>query len=471
MNNERSVNAGKKNLIISYFIYGILFMLFIFKMFFYANEINDVPDQDAQMAYVIYFEEHPDKIIPDFSDVKMYEGSFTYREGHDSILKCQKAATTCYLGHPPFYYKLIQLCDVVDIDGDFAYVNMTKLCYINIFITSLTMIIVLLAGYRQLERSRAGWEVHFLFVTVCTCLPMYGYIGSGVNNDNLCNFAVAIFLLGLISYFEKGYCVKTYWFITMGILLAVCAKLTAGLVIILVTLIIIFMDILINRKVTIVFNKYFVMTIPFYLIILSYFLIIHSRYGTFSPAYEGFVSTEEFRNSTFYIEENMRTQLTFVEDMKHFFSSLLNTWMGTYSVHYTVSREGVLTVPFILVLILFILYAAKKMYSFIKSGKLEMEIISVAFAIAMIITILIQFRMHRVGYLTRGYLGGYQARYYMPCIPVIALGASQLIREWSGRYGKVGKRITQTGIVVVGMLMIYADFFHYILSYYRSCYG
>lgn len=471
MSGEKYADGEKKKLAASYLIYSMLFAFFVFKMFFYANEINDVPDQAAQRAYIIYFEEHPEVFIPKFEDVKIYGGIRIFEDGNSSILKCQKATTTCYLGHPPFYFKLMQLCDVVDIDGDYAYVNLTKLCYINIFITSLTMMMALLSGYRQLERSKVGWEVHFLFATICTCLPMYGYIGSGVNNDNLCNLATVIFWLGIISYFEKGYCAKTYWLIAAGVLLAVCAKLTAGLIIIIVCIIIIFTDIAKNRKATIIFNKYFAMTIPLYLIVFSYFLIIYFRYGTFSPSYEGFVSTEEFRSSVFYIEENARTQLSFEADVKHFFTNLLNTWMGTYSIYYTISREGILAVPFILVLILFLVYALINLCRFLRNGNLKIETASTAVAIAIVITVLIQFRMHRTAYLSRGYLGGYQARYYMPCIPVIAFGVSQFAGEVSGRYGKVIKRIVQAGILIVGMLMIYADFFYYILSYYRSYHG
>lgn len=454
-----------------YTIYGILFTLFVFKMFFYANEINDVPDQWAQVSYVIYFEENPGKLIPEFENIKMYDEMDTFRSGNSIITEYKKGNDTCYLGHPPFYYKIMQMCGVVEVEGEYAYVNYTKLCYINILITSLTMIIILVTGFRKLLQRNAGWTVHFLFAVICTCLPLYGYVGSGVNNDNFCNLAMAVFWVGLLSYFEKGYCAKTYWLIAAGIIIAVCSKLTTGLVIVLVSVIFVLFDIVKRKKATIIGNRYLAVTVPLYLIILSYFIIIYARYGTFQPSYSGFAPVEEVQNSSFYVEESMRIELTFGEDVKHFFSGLLSTWMGTYNKWYTVSRTGILAVPFILVLILFLLHSGKGLYKFLRNKEMKIDIISSIFAISMIITILIQFRMHRKSYMISGYLGGYQARYYVPCLPVMAFGVCEFVDEFVGRYGNIAKRSVQIGAVIIGVLMIYADFFYYVLRYYGSYYG
>lgn len=454
-----------------YTIYGILFALFVFKMFFYANEVNNVPDQWAQVSYVIYFEENPGKFIPEFENIKMYEEIDTFRDGNSIITEYKKGNDTCYLGHPPVYYKIMQMCGVVEIEGNYAYVNDTKLCYINIFITSLTMMLILFTGFRKLLQRNVGWTVHFLFAAICTCLPLYGYVGSGANNDNFCNLAMAIFWVGLLSYVERGYCAKTYLLIALGVIIAVCSKLTAGLVIVLASMIIVLFDIVKHKKGTVICNRYMAMTVPLYLIVFSYFIIMYARYGTFQPSYSGFAPVEEVQRSSFYVEESMRIELTFGEDVKHFLSGLLTTWMGTYNKWYMVSRTGILAVPFILVLILFLLYSGKTFYKFLKGKDVEKSIISLALAIAMLITMLIQFRIHRKSYSISGYLGGYQARYYISCLPVIAFGVCEFVDECVAGYGNIAKRSVQAGAVVIGVLMIYADFFYYVLSYYGSYYG
>lgn len=454
-----------------YVIYGLIFGLFVFKMFFYANEINDVPDQWAQVSYMIYFEEHPGKLIPEFENIKMYEDMGTSRQGNSLITEYVKGEDTCYLGHPPFYYKFMQLCGAVELEEERAYVNETRLCYINILITSLTMIIILAIGFRRLMQQNANWIIHFLYAAVCTCLPLYGYVGSGINNDNFCNLALVIFWLGLLSYIEKGYCAKTYWLIAVGVILAVFSKLTAGLVIVLVSAIVVLLDIVKNKKATVICNRYMAMTVPLYLAAFSYFIIIYARYGSFQPSYSGFAPTEEVQNSSFYVDEALRVELTFGQDVKHFFSGLLTTWMGTYNKWYMVSRAGILALPFVLILMLFLVCSAKALYRFLRDKEMKMDLLAFAFAAAILITMLAQFRIHWKSYVTRGYLGGYQARYYVPCIPVIAFAVSEFVNECVGRYGNVVKRTIQVLAAVVGALMIYADFFYYVLSYYGRCYG
>ena len=467
MGNEKCVSEKKKNLIGIYFIYGMLFFLFVFKMFFYANEISAVPDQWAQLSYVVYMEKNPDKLIPEFENIKMYEVVAEFEDGNSKILELEEDGTTCYLGHPPVYYKLIQMCDVIEIDGQHIYANITKISYLNILITSVTMLMILYIGYNILFKKNANWVMHFMYATICTCLPLYGYIGSGINNDNLCNVGLVVFFLGVLSYFNIGYSARTYWLIGMGVLISIFSKLTSGLIVILVCIIVATFDVAKNRKAAIVCNKYFATTLPVYFLVLPYFVNIYVKYGSFQPSYASFVTEEEYINSQFYVDETARVSLTFWEDVAHFFKGLLNTWTSTYERFYAVNRTGILAIPFIIVLILFLVHAGIKLYEYVKHRKYTTETISAAFAIAITITILIHFRMHRNTYLAAGYLGGYQARYYMPCLPVIACGGTQLLCDSINRKNAIQRRVIERSVILLSCLMIYADFFYYIYSYYR----
>lgn len=467
---KKEKETSTRNLVLLYILYGLLFALFIFKMFFYANEINDVPDQIAHLSYVIYLEEHPEKIIPQFENVKLYEMLDQFQDGNSTITVYEKTNDTIYMSHPPFYYKFMQLCDVVEVSAGRAYVNTEKLCGINIFITSLTMILILLTGFHKLLQYRVDWTIHFLFAAICTCLPLYGYVGSGVNNDNLCNLAMVIFWMGLISYIDNRYCVKTYWLIAAGLILSVCSKLTAGLIILLVSTIIVLADIFVNKKATIICNKYFLMTIPAYVIVLCYFVIIYSRYGSFQPSYIAFVTDEEYKASMFYVEEAMRTNLTLGESIKYYCSSLLSTWMGTYSIRYGIYRTGILAFPFTLVLLLFLVWAIVGLCKFLKNRELGTHIISFAIAAAVIVMMVVQFIRYWSGYLITGYMGGCQARYYAPCLPALAFGVCELVCESVKKCGKIRERVVQMVTVLMGILLIYADFFYFVLSYYGSHY-
>lgn len=457
----------RKIIIGIYLTYGILFALFVFKMFFYANEIGKKPDEKAHLSYVVYMEKNPDMLIPKFEDIKICKWKEVLYEGGNKILKFQEGNVTCYLGHPPFYYKLLQICDVVDIDGDNIYVNMTKISDINILLTSVTMLLILYTGFRYFLKNRAGWTIHLTFAAICTCLPLYGYVGSGINNDNLCNLGLVIFWIGLLRYFEREKCLSTYVLIGLGVLISCFSKLTTGIIVVLVCLVVVLFDILKNKNCKIICNSYFVMTLPIYAIIAIYFIRIYCLYGAFQPSYPNLVSMEEYRASAFYVEEAARTSLTFGEYAKHFFTGLLRTWTSTYHNSYTIDRTGLLLLPFIATLILFLIQADIVLMKYLKRKELSVETISAAFGAAIIVTILLHFWRQWNVYLSEGYLGGYQARYYMPCIPVIAFGTCQFCYDNEENGNTVKKRAIDVTLLILSALMIYADFFYYVWSYYR----
>jgi hypothetical protein len=458
---------NRKNRISICIVYCGLFALFMFKMFFYGDEIINVPDQPAQLSYVVYMEKNPHTLIPKFEDIGMYEIADTVEDGNHTKFLLEETGETCYLGHPPFYYKFMQLCHVIEINGDQVLADMTRIAYINILVTSLTMILILSIGYAKLTELRAGLAIHFMYATICTGLPLYGYLGSGINNDNFCNVGLVVFLLGLISYFDRGYCYTTYWMIALGVLISMFSKLTAGWIVVVTSAVLILFAILKDRNLKIICNKYFVTTIPLYLIVLAYFIRIYTTYGSVQPGYGLLVSAEEYMSSDFYVAEELRTHLTMAQDMVSFLKNMLDTWMATYETHYFVARKGVLAFPFLLVLAAFLVSAAVSIYRYIRRKEFNIETISFAFAVAIATAILRQYRGHWSSYLANGYTGGYQARYYMPCLPVIALCVSRLTVQCGNRLACKWRKAGDAVIVILCCLMIYADFFYYVTAYYK----
>lgn len=62
------------------------------------------------------------------------------------------------------------------------------------------------------------------------------YVISGVSNDALTMPAVAIFMLGIIRFYEKKYNILTYFVIAAGINLSLLSKLTTGMIVCIIAL-------------------------------------------------------------------------------------------------------------------------------------------------------------------------------------------------------------------------------------------
>ena len=133
----RTDSCNRNNVII-YFIYTVLFTLFLFKMFFYANEIKDYPDQTAQLSYVVYMQEHPSKMVPEFEQIKMVAQKDKPDGADIQHTELKKETQTCYLGHPPLYYRLLQICNVINIEQGKIYAHISKIYDINICLMAFT---------------------------------------------------------------------------------------------------------------------------------------------------------------------------------------------------------------------------------------------------------------------------------------------------------------------------------------------
>lgn len=446
-------------------IYVILFFFFVFKMFFYINENFNTPDFQAQISYVVYMELNPQVLIPDYSDIPMYTFTEVATSSNDVIYKVNGGGNTCYLGHPPFYYKLMAMFDCVSVgvDGD-VFLNCTKLRICNALITSLTMLLVMNIGYKLLSKNNSKWYLHLFFYSIATSLPLYAYLGSSVNNDNLCNLGIVVFWCGLVNYVEEGYSYKTFWLVALGISISVLSKLTAGLIVLLVTFIVIFVDIIKNRKIGIVFNRFFVSTVPIYLLILGYFIKIYSIYGSFQPSYKVYAPAKEVASSSFGAGS---TPVTLMEDVVHYFGGLWKTWSGTYNSYYMLTRVEDAAIIYAVVLFLFVGAMILDVYKWIKEKGKSKEVINVAFGMVMIAIIIRQFISHYKIHSNGGYSGGWQSRYYMTCIPIMAMGACEATSFILEKSSKKIIVIEKYMIIALSMALLYFDFIYYIQNVYK----
>lgn len=445
-------------------IYVVLFAVFVFKMFFYINEDFGTPDALAQMSYATYMELHPDIWVPDFADVPMYKLESAIRENGQTIYMVEDNGGACYLGHPTFYYKLLALFDhvSVDIEGN-IFVNYTKIRITNLLLTALTMVLILVTGWKLLKKKDYDWQYHLLFGAIVTSLPLYAYVGSGVNNDNLCNLGLVIVWIGLINYLERGYCYKTFWLVCGGLVITVLSKLSAGLIVVLAVAIMILVDVIKTRKLGIIFNKYFASTLPLYIAPLHYFLSVYVRYKSFQPAYSQY-DIDGYKNSGFYVEPGVGEKISFGDDIVHYFGGVWETWSATYNSSYMLMREGVWSMVYAVVLILFVGSMVYELVSFVQQKGKRNNMIVFAFGVAVIGFLFSHFMAHYRVHSAGGYSGGTQGRYYMSVLPIIAIGATEMMSMIFEKGEKYRRLIGQWCSILIAFGLIYLDFFYFIFS-------
>lgn len=443
-------------------VYCLIFGLFLFKMFYYMEEIWDVPDEEAHISYIIYLERE-EKLIPEFENMKLYSRNTVNEEGVS--LFCEDSEIVCYLGHPPLYYKLMQLLGAVSIEGAESYVDEYVLKTANIVLTALTMLIAFTAGYSRLRRMTDSVCLHALYAMAATSVPMLGLCGSGVTNDNLANLGMALFLLGVFRYYEgeKGY--VTYFLTGAGFFLSCMSKLTSAELAGIVLAVVFAAEIIRNRNIQIIWNRRFAATLPFYLLTAGYFILIFSRYGSIQPGLE-IVAPEQLVT----VPEAEREVLDIWGYVNHFLLQFRLTWSGIYTAHFGMMKQSLLKVrlPFYLMALGLPVMTVLGIRQGRRTDRGELplwrmqKIPYLAVLIAVGITFLTQLIKGYQSYLDRGYMGGYQARYFLCLVPVLAFAFAEtgtLVRS------RFGKRLVAVLAAGFSLWLLRSDFYYFLASY------
>ena len=412
-------------------VYCVMFLGFLFKMFYYREEIYYVPDEDAHISYIAYVEENQDKWIPEFENMRICESVQYLEDGVCQYVLCNR---TCYLGHPPLYYRLMRLVGgVVTVESDgqtYVYANLDRLKTANIYLTALTMILIFYIGYTRLGKLTDSPVWHGLYAAAVTSVPMLALCGSGITNDNLANMGVAVFMLGVLRYHEKKKGYLTYFLVAIGFFLSIMSKLTVGEFVVIMLVAILIADIIKNKNLGLIWNKYFLVTLPVYLIAAGYFMVILVRYGSLQPGLDVVAPSEQT-----FVAEAERANMNFISYIPYFFSQFSYTWTGIYNGRFfdlkmTDIWEGriftwILAAPFV--------FAAAAGIKCLKAAKQKdknqmvsrYDIMYMAVAIGLFVTIATQLMKGYESFTTRGYTGGFQARYYLCDIPFMALAMTE----------------------------------------------
>lgn len=462
-----------------FFIYGLVFLFFIFKMFYYLEEVWYVPDEEAHVSYIAYLEENPGKIIPRFEDMKLYGGGF----GMDGLYWYYDEGKICYLGHPPLYYKMMQMVGTTvrgeTPDGqERIFVDLYRFKLANILLTGISMLLILYVGYTRIGSWTKSGFYHGLYAVAASSVPMLALCGSGITNDNLANLGVVLFLLGVLRYYEEKIGYVTYLLAAAGFFLSIMSKLTIGELLVVMLAVILAADWMRHKSPRLILNRYFLASLPVYILAAVYFLIIYTRYGNIQPGLD-IIAPEQMT----IVDEAERLSMSFGQYLRYFITQFGYTWSGIYNgrfYEFKILHPGAAKPFFYLIYGLFVM-AAVSLVKLFQKKKNTYGMVYISAAAAFSITLITQFFNAYNSYLTRGYEGGYQARYYLCIIPFFALAAGELFclldkLPLSCLAAKLAKKEVfsdATGRIVMGSLsrilalagilwLLYGDFLYFL---------
>ena len=412
-------------------LYVLFLSLAMFKVDYYKEHVhfNHPPDIIAHLSYIESLHTHPE-LFPKFENM--------------SMITNKNAGN--YLGHPPLYYYLMNTV----YDKNMSVVgNVDNFRTLNTIIFLTSFLLMLYIGFG----TKMTLLAHFAYVSLLSSLPMYAYLGSSINNDNLAILGGVVFLIGLRRFLQQKYTNMTYFIVGLGIFLAYFGKFTAALLVFFSILF--FFAYLVFQKRTIPINKVQIGILSLFIIpVLIYQLYIYLHYHALVPTLN-ITHPEEYLHSVYFIPEAMREYKTPLEWLSHYWSHFHSGWFGIHSHHSFVKNSifqyGGLLLLHIFALIAFFFKCNKDEKAYCVLGKIALlSLFSVA-----VIQVVFSYNAH----LHSGYTGGLQTRYLLPFMASFAIMASVFVDQFRKNY------FFTIFVILLCLQALYSDFF-YFLKYY-----
>ena len=410
---------GKKNFILA--IYVIFFFYTIGQSFYYEKVLPGTsPDEIAHISYVVYLHD-TNAVIPKFEDMHLISGMLNWSE--EPWYKYIDDLTN-YVCHPPLYYQIMRLsCGIEDTANYHLYsIYKTRMRHFSLGIFAIGLILLLYIGYSRISKDKP--LLHLFYATAATGIPMLAFEGCAVTNDNLALVTACITILGLIRFSEKKRGYLTYILIAVGITASLLTKMTTALMCIIMAVMILFFCMLKERSIKASLKKEFFVTIPIYCFALAYFGIMYKNYGTIQPSLELICTKEYFESTVYYIDPADRVVFgSFGEFTKFYFSQFFLSWSGIVSTYGTYLKAAATTKTAMVMNVLW-LFPVFILVPAVRKQNNALALPVFTGWLACILTNMLQFKSAWGVYLTRGYLGGNQARYYLPFIFALAMALS-----------------------------------------------
>ena len=457
------VSKFGKRLVVAVYILALVFS--VGKMLFYSERVGNTPDETAHIAYVAQMQQSG-KILPDYEHLRL--AAVLSKNGHLWEFSLPENSTN-YLGHPSLYYVLMRMAGGITFTSDTVFVaNVFRL---RLFSIGLTMLGLSLMCYLGLSRIKSSPLVHLLYAAVCTSVPMFAYGASGVNNDALTYVTVPLFFWGILRYLEKQRTFSTYLLIALGISATVLTKLTAGVMVAVAALIVLTVTLIREKNIRELFKPAFLLTLAVYAVPAVYYLLMYTRYGHFRPNF--FELNPEFAyTSVFYTDPANRVSHSALSYFHYFYMNFMRTWTGISShvslVKPSFNWGSVQNVALVLVWFAPWLLAKRTL-----RRQSPYSLGAIAGCIGVVVAMALQFFNGYNGFLSRGYMGGFQSRYYL-CMAFVlafalALAMEKVLAYLNGeaRHTVWLKHSVECFTALYIGLLFYEDFIYFLL-YFRQ---
>jgi len=403
------------------FIFGLYIMAFVYVafqgMYFVKTLPGYSPDESAHISYIYYLNK-TDKLIPDFEDMDIFNDE-PMKWSVDYYALPEQSVN--YLCHPPLYYQIMRLAGgFTDTEDPLAVqIDKNRLRLSSSFISSIGVILLLYIGWSRITHKKP-W-LHLMYCTAATSVPMLGFEFAGVTNDSLALVTSCICIIGLIRFSEKKRGYITYTLIAVGITASLLTKMTAALLCILMALIILGFSMIRERSFFGCLKYEFWVTSPIYLIAIAYYIYIYNKYGVIQPSLELISTQEYFQSTIYYTDPAQRINYTLMGYCQYYLNKFFLSWSGIEAARsfMKLTPFSKATLPCELLWIFPVLLVIPRARQ--KAGRLSLPVF--AGWVSCVITFAIQMKSAYGTYLTRGYMGGFQSRYYLPFLFAFGMGA------------------------------------------------
>lgn len=446
-------NKLSKVLIIAIYIFALIFAAG--KMIFYSEKVENFPDESAHISYVAYLEQ-TNEFLPTFENMPM--STYTASD-FETVTARFIDGTVNNLRHPPLYYHLMRISKAITFEDDNVYhIDIDRIRIPSMALAMMAFVLIFYIGYTRLR----GYPlIHLLYSTIAISVPMMCYGLAGINNDTLTLLTVTVTAFGLLRYSENKRNVGTYLLIALGISGTVLTKMTAGIVVAIAALCVLGISLIKEKCWKNLISWQFLVTLPIYLAAVAYYMMVFVKYGAFQP--ELHALSEEYAWSTgFYLPVAERTVKSLYQYVFYFIDMFTKTWAGISSHISLLKTNDLDAVVFILI------WAFPLMLLLDKNNKPAHKNTVGAIFAGVLVAVVLQFINGYNGLLSRGYLGGFQSRYYLCAIIIFALAAALLLQNaitTKNQNGNIIKNATISAAVVYIGLLTYGDFIYFILNY------
>ncbi|MES9852946.1 MAG: hypothetical protein ABW170_14090 [Candidatus Thiodiazotropha sp. L084R] len=360
--------------------------------FYLANDlrIGIPPDEVAHISKIKHVKANPVHLSPKSEKLCTHGGKQTTNPN--------------YLAHPPLYYALAGLLSEKE-DCSIVY-DYKTFRYASIVLSTLSLILII-SGICLSYRCSSAHTIYILYIS---SIPIFPYISASTNNDSLAFFSISLLIFSWLLLYKGKNSIVSITLIAISMALCLLTKATTGLQAILLSFFLLIFAPKEIRASIFYLKPNRIVPALIILIPVVYFLIMKITYGSFLPAAVSLLDSSW---------KKVPATMDFFGYINHYFRAILHSYTGITS-HDSIYKTnifqsyGILLIAILSITQIFRRPAHEellKLWKFYIAGLFTTLLFTAA-----------HFSYIYLKYRTYGYLGGIQFRYFLPLVPLIAIG-------------------------------------------------